>query len=63
MGRIEKFVKKHEAENHKTTEEFIDLLRWYVAACAKIDKEFVNEKNNLTEAFNAKLHEIREAQK
>lgn len=63
MGKVEKFVKKREAETHKTTDEFIDTLRWYIAACAKLDKQFVEEKNNLTEAFNAKLREIREAQK
>lgn len=60
MGKVEKAVKKHEAEKHIDTAEYIDTLRWYIKACGDIDQEWTRAKADLNEAFNARLRELRE---
>ena len=60
MGKVEKFVARREKEKHKTTDEFIDTLLWYVKAAADLDAEWARSKSDLNEAFNARMREIRE---
>lgn len=63
MGKVEKFVKKKEQEKHKTTEEFIDTLFWYIESMNKVLVEFVNAANDINEAYTAKVNEIKAANK
>lgn len=63
MGKVEKFVKKKEQEKHTTTSEFIDALIWYVDSMNKTLVEFVNASNDINEAFNARINEIKAANK
>lgn len=60
MGKVEKFVKTRQKEKHKTTEEFIGLCKWYMEACNKLDVQWANDKNNLNEAFKARMAELKE---
>lgn len=60
MGKVEKFVKTKEKEKHTTTEEFIDTLKWYIKACGDADREWARAKNDLTEAFNSRIRELKE---
>lgn len=59
MGKVEKFVKKQETEKHKNTEEFIATLFWYIESMNKVLVDFVEASNNISEAFNAKMAEIK----
>ena len=63
MGKVEKFVKKHEKEKHTTTEEFIETLKWYIQEMAKLDAEHTRAKNDLVEALNTKVQELKERAK
>lgn len=63
MGKVEKFVKKKEQEKHKTTEEFIDTLFWYIESMNKVLVEFVNAANDINEAYMAKVNELKAAKK
>lgn len=63
MGKVEKFVKKKEQEKHTTTSEFIDALIWYVDSMNKTLVEFVNASNDINEAFNVRINEIKAANK
>lgn len=58
MGKVEEFVKEREAEKHLDTEEFIEILRWYIDESGKIDKQFVDAKSDLNNAFNEKMREL-----
>lgn len=62
MGKVEKFVKTREKEQHKTTEEFIETLKWYIKACQDADQEWARAKNDLAEAFNSKMAELKKQQ-
>ena len=62
MGKIEEFVKAKEKEKHLTTEEYIDLLRWYAESMNKLLKQHTEDVNNLNEAFNARIKELKEEQ-
>lgn len=59
MGKVEKFVKTKEKEKHATTEEFIDTLKWYIKACQDADQEWARAKNDLAEAFNSRIAELK----
>lgn len=63
MGKVEKFVKKKEQEKHKTTEEFIDTLFWYIESMNKVLVEFVNAANDINEAYMTKVNELKAANK
>ena len=63
MGKVEKFVKKKEAEKHINTAEFIEALLWYIQASEQLDQEWAKSKSDLNEAFNERIKEIREAKK
>lgn len=71
MGRVEKFVKKHEKEKHIDTKEVIAVMQWYIQEMNKLQRDFadtyadyIRDGNNLTEALNARLDELmEEAQK
>lgn len=63
MGKVEKFVKKKEAEKHISTAEFIEALLWYIQASEQLDQEWAKSKSDLNEAFNERIKEIREAKK
>lgn len=63
MGKVEKFVKARETEKHKTTEEFIETLFWYIESMNKIMVEFVEASNNINEAYTAKVNELKAAKK
>lgn len=64
MGKVEEFVKEKEREKHLDTEDYISLLHWYITECSKIDqafieatKDFISNKADLNNEFNAKLRE------
>lgn len=59
MGKVEKFVKKQETEKHKTTSEFIDTLLWYCEAMNKTMADFIRATNDINEAFNSRVAEIK----
>ena len=59
MGKVLKSVKRHEAEKHVTTEEFIGILRWYIQEGAKLDAAHTRAKNDLTEAYNSRIAELK----
>ena len=59
MGKVLKSVQKREQEKHTTTDELIETMRWYIRQMVKLDHECIEAKNNLTEAFNAKLAELK----
>lgn len=66
MGRVEKFVKKHEKEKHLDTEALISIMQWYIQEMAKLNREATEARNRLTDAYNARLEELKaqmEAQK
>ena len=62
MGKVEKFVKTKEKEKHATTEEFIGLLRWYIEASEKLRQDWIRSMADLNEAFNTRIHELKEKQ-
>ena len=45
------------------TDEFIEYLLWYIKATQKTTADFVRAQNDINEAFNAKIKEIREQKK
>ena len=59
MGKVDKFVKKREQEKHTTTEEFIETLKWYIHEMAKLEAEHIRAKNDLTEAFNETIQQLK----
>lgn len=59
MGKVEKFVKEHEAERHLGTDELIGIMNWYIQEMARIDRECNSAKWNIQEAYNARLNELR----
>lgn len=69
MGKVEKFVKKH--EKHLDTKEVIAVMQWYIQEMNKLQRDFadvyhdyITDGNNLTEALNTRLEELKsEAQK
>lgn len=60
MGKVEKAVKKREAEKHIDTTEYIETLRWYFKACQEVDQEWAAAKTNINEAFTVRMRELRE---
>lgn len=58
MGRIEKVVKKHEQEKHLNTKELIGIMKWDIDQMGKLDKQYVEERNNLKDAYNARIREL-----
>ncbi len=59
MGKVEKFVKKHEQEKHLDTEALIGIMQWYIQEMAKLNRRATEDRNNLTEAYNARLAELK----
>lgn len=59
MGKVEKFVKTKEKEKHATTEEFLETLKWYIQEGAKLEAAHIRAKNDLTEAFNSRIAELK----
>lgn len=63
MGKVEKFVKKHEKEKQKEahigTLELIGVMRWYIQEMAKLDKHYADDKRNIVEAYNTRLAELK----
>lgn len=59
MGKVEKFVKKHEQEKHLDTEALISIMQWYIQEMAKLNRQATEDRNNLTEAYNARLAELK----
>ena len=62
MGRVSKQIAKREKEKHLTTEEYIALVKWYIEECNKLDAQWARDKNNLNDAFKARLDELRKLQ-
>lgn len=64
MGKVEKFVKKH--EKHLDTKEVIAVMQWYIQEMNKLQRDFADtyhdyivDGNNLTEALNTRLEELK----
>ena len=58
MGKVLEEVEKREKEKHIDTDEYISLLHWYIKESAKIDREFIETRNAITAAFNARRREM-----
>lgn len=63
MGKVLKQVKENERKKRMQTDEFIEYLLWYIKATQKTTADFVRAQNDINEAFNAKIKEIREQKK
>lgn len=63
MGKVLKQVKENERKKRMQTDEFIEYLLWYIKATQETTREFVRAQNDINEAFNAKIKEIREQKK
>lgn len=60
MGKVEEFVKTKEKEKHATTEEFIDMLKWYIKSTEELRSDWIRSQAALNEAFNQRIHELNE---
>lgn len=60
MGKVEKFVQKREKEKHLDTQEIIGVMQWYIQEMAKLNQQANEDRRNLTEAYNARLQELKE---
>lgn len=60
MGKVLKQVKENERKKRMQTEEFIEYLLWYIKATQKTTADFVRAQNDINEAFNAKIKELKE---
>lgn len=60
MGKVEEFVQQREKEKHTTTEELIDMLKWYIKSTEELRSDWIKSQAALNEAFNQRLHEINE---
>lgn len=60
MGKVEEFVQQREKEKHTTTEELINMLKWYIKSTEELRSEWIKSQAALNEAFNQRLHEINE---
>lgn len=60
MGKVLKQVKENERKKRMQTEEFIEYLIWYIKATQKTMADFVRAQNDINEAFNAKIKELKE---
>lgn len=58
MGKVLKEVEKREKKKHIDTDDYISLLHWYIQESAKIDREFIEARNSITEAYNTRRKEI-----
>lgn len=63
MGKVAKFVEKKEKEKHKTTDEFIDTLLWYVKSMNDAIVELTNTANSINIVFNEKMGQYKEGKK
>jgi len=60
MGKVQKFVDKKQKEKHTTTTELLKTINWYIQEMAKLDNECARAKRDLTDAYNARLAELKE---
>lgn len=60
MGKVEEFVQQREKEKHTTTEELIDMLKWYIKSTEELRSDWIKAQSDLNEAFNQRFHEINE---
>ena len=60
MGKVENQVKRRQQELQQITDDFIEMLKWYIKECRKLDVEVAEAKNNLTEAFNSRIAELKQ---
>lgn len=60
MGKVEEFVQQREKEKHTTTEELIDMLKWYIKSTEELRSDWIKAQSDLNEAFNQKIREINE---
>lgn len=62
VGKVMESVQAREKKKHLTTEEYIGLLRWYIEASEKLRQEWIRSMADLNEAFNTRIHELKEKQ-
>lgn len=60
MGKVEEFVQQREKEKHTTTEELINMLKWYIKSTEELRSDWIKAQSDLNEAFNQKIREINE---
>ena len=60
MGKVEEFVQQREKEKHTTTEELIDMLKWYIKSTEELRSDWIKAQSDLNEAFNQRLRKINE---
>ena len=63
MGDVLEFVEMKEAEKHRTQEEFIKDLRWYVEEMNKLHVDFTQKLNGLNTVFKITMDKYREEEK
>lgn len=66
MGRIERAIEKQKKERHIDTKEVIAVMQWYIQEMNKLHRDFADtyhdylvDGNNLTEALNTRLEELK----
>lgn len=60
MGDVLEFVEMKEAEKHKTTEEFIEDLRWYIKEMNKLHVDFTQKLNGINTVFRIEMKKYKE---
>lgn len=63
MGDVLEFLEMKESvkkkEEHKTTEEFINDLRWYITEMNKLQKDYSEKLNGINTVFNVTMQKYK----
>ena len=63
MGDVLEFLEMKESvkkkEEHKTTEEFINDLRWYITEMNKLQKDYSEKLNGINTVFNVTIQKYK----
>lgn len=63
MGDVLEFIEMNEKikekEQHRTTEEFINDLRWYVTEMNKLQKDYSERLNGINTVFNVTMQKYK----
>lgn len=63
MGDVLEFIEMNEKikekEEHKTVQEFIDDLRWYITEMNKLQKDYSEKLNGINTVFNVTMQKYK----
>lgn len=63
MGDVLEFIEMNEKikekEQHRTTQEFIDDLRWYIGEMNKLQKDYSEKLNGINTVFNVTMQKYK----